>query len=96
MSLRIELSGFNITQLDGGGIPFLKYNGHPFTGVVFKNRNDGTLAWEKEYEKGFQEGWCRSYYKNGNKAQEYKAHNNEEIDGTFKEWDENGNLIVSY
>lgn len=68
----------------------------PFTGIIFKNRNDGTLAWEEEYKNGFQEGWCRSYYKTGRLAQEYKAHNNEEIDETFKEWDENGNLILSY
>jgi antitoxin component YwqK of YwqJK toxin-antitoxin module len=97
MSLRIKLSEFDIMYLDGGGVPILDYNGQPFTGIVFENHKDGiTLAWEKEYEKGYQEGWCRSFYPSGKKHLEYKTHNNTEIDGTFKKWDENGILILSY
>jgi len=99
MSIRIKEgdSKLTIPRLDGGGEPIYHYEGKPFTGIVFKNHNDGVvLAWEKEYENGFQEGWVRRYFLSGEKRQEYKAHNNEEIDGSYKEWDENGNLILSY
>ena len=98
MSQRIQEGNtkLKIERLDGGGMPIYYYEGKPFTGIVFKNREDASLAWEEEYLEGLQEGWCYSYYKDGKKAQEYKAHNNIEIDGTFKEWDENGNLILSY
>lgn len=93
MSLRIKLSEFDITQLDGGGIPILEYQSVLFTGTVFENENDGTLSWEKEYKDGFQEGWCRSYHKNGKVKEQYKSHNNNVISGTHKEWNESGSLI---
>jgi len=96
MSLRIKLSEFDITQLDVGGIPILEYQKVLFTGIVFENEDNGTLSWEKEYKDDFQEGWCRSFYPSGKKKQEYKTHNNIEIVGTFKKWDEDGNLILSY
>lgn len=51
---------------------------------------------EEEYKDGYQEGWFRSYHKNGKKYTEYKAHNNVEYNGTYKKWDENGNLIASF
>ncbi len=72
MSLRIKLNEFDIKQLDGGGIPILKYQGALFTGTVFENENDGTLSWEKEYKDGFQEGWCRSFYPSGKKNKNTK------------------------
>lgn len=95
MSLKIQEGNFKlkIERLDGGGMPIYYYEGKPFTGIVFKNREDGSLAWEEEYIDGFQEGWWRSYYKNGKMNEEYKTHNNNVISGTHKEWDENGNLI---
>lgn len=99
MSIRIKEGDpkLNIPRLDGGGVPIYHYEGKPFTGVVFKNHKNGSiLAWEEEYENGFQEGWCRYYYPSGKKHLEYKTHNNTEIDGTFKKWDENGNLMLSY
>ncbi len=94
--LRVQEEESEIPQLDGGGVPVYNYKGKPFTGVVFKKRQDGSLAWEQEYQNGFQEGWCRSYHKNGKKAQEYQAHNNLEIDNTFKKWDEDGKLLASF
>ena len=96
--LRIEENDndLRIPRLDGGGVPIIEYRGTLFTGVVFKKRKDGSLVSEEEYDNGFQEGWIRYYHKNGKLAQEYKDHNNVELDGTFKKWDENGNLILSY
>ena len=95
MSLRIKEgdSKLSIPRLDGGGVPIFNYEGKPFTGIVFENENDGSLSWEEEYIDGFQEGWYRSFHKNGKIKQQWKAHNNIIISGTHKEWDENGNLI---
>jgi len=85
MSLRIKEDAPNliIVRLDGG-VPIFHYKGEPFTGIVFDNENDGSLAWEHEYENGYQEGWYRGYHRNGNKAVEYKFHNNLTIAGTYK------------
>lgn len=96
--LRIKESDKDLTisRLDGGGVPIFYYKGKPFTGIVFENEDDGSLSWEEEYENGFQEGWVRYYYKNGKVKQEYKSHNNIELDETFKKWDEDGNLITSF
>lgn len=98
MSLRIKIgdSKLKIPRLDGGGVPIYHYEGKPYTGFVFDNHDNGNLAWEEEYQDGYQEGWWRSFYSSGKKKKEYKSHNNKEIDGTFKKWDENGNLILSY
>ena len=70
MSQRIQEGNpqLKIDRLDGGGVPIYYYEGKPFTGTVFKNHRDGiTLAWEEEYESGYQEGWCRYYYPLGEK-----------------------------
>jgi len=95
MTLKINYNDSNLTipRLDGGGIPIYDYNGTPFTGIVFENYDTGALFKEEEYDKGYQEGWVRYYHKNGKKSEEYKAHNNNVIPNTHKEWDENGNLI---
>ena len=76
--------------------PIYYYKKKPFTGIVFQNDKNGILSFEEEYVKGFQEGWYRSYYKNGKKKKEYKSHNNDIVKGTFKKWDEEGNLIDSF
>ncbi|CAI8841641.1 hypothetical protein EMIT036CA2_30347 [Chryseobacterium sp. IT-36CA2] len=65
--------------------------------VLFLRYYDtGELFCEEEYKEGYQEGWFRSYHKNGKKYTEYKAHNNVEYDGIYKKWDENGNLMASF
>ncbi|AZA47626.1 hypothetical protein EG346_05230 [Chryseobacterium carnipullorum] len=69
------------------------YDIHPLTGIVVSHYETGELFKEEEYDKGYQEGWVRYYHKNGKKSEEYKAHNNNVIPNTHKEWDENGNLI---
>lgn len=98
MTLKINYKDSNLTipRLDGGGIPIYDYNGTPFTGIVLRYYDTGELFCEEEYEEGYQEGWFRSYHKNGKKCTEYKAHNNVEYDGTYKKWDENGNLMESF
>lgn len=96
MELRIREEELEIVRLDGGGMPILSYNGILFTGTLVKFSSEGYLAFEREYIDGFEEGWFRSFFKNGNKKCEYKSHNNLTIEGTYKEWDENGNLLVSF
>lgn len=98
MILRIEEGNKDliIDRLDGGGMPVYQYKGKPFTGFLFKNNNDGSLCFEREYKKGYEDGWYRSYYKNGQKKKEYKSLNNMTVDDTYKEWDEEGNLTESF
>ena len=92
---RVSLDEFDIEQLDGGGVPILFYDGKPFTGIVYQLEKDGSLGYEEEYENGYQEGWVRYYHPNGKLEQECKKHLNIMVDGTFKKWDEHGNLIFS-
>ncbi len=96
MALRIKESDPELTipRLDGGGIPIFHYKGSPFTGIVYENEKDGSLAWEEEYKNGFQEGWIRYYHKNGRIKKEFNMHNNLELEGRI--WDENGNLLESF
>lgn len=96
MSIRITIKEAEIDQLDGGGTPIIYFKGKPFTGIVYENEVDGSLAWEEEYLNSYQEGWTKYYYKNGKIKEEYKSHNNKVVEGTFKEWDEKGNLINSF
>lgn len=91
-----ELSkDLKVVGLDGGGIVIYHYKERPFSGVVY-DEEDGYVAWEVEYKEGYQEGWVKYYFRSGKLRQESKKHNNEIIEGTFKEWDENGNLILSF
>jgi antitoxin component YwqK of YwqJK toxin-antitoxin module len=96
MENRVDRIFLELTRLDGGGVPIFHYKGKPFTGTVIYYYEDGTLWMEEEYKKGYQEGWVRCYHPNGRLAQEDKLHNNITISGTYKEWDENGNLIESF
>ncbi|HEX2629945.1 MAG TPA: hypothetical protein VHM26_13060 [Chitinophagaceae bacterium] len=90
---RIKYDDLEMTGIDGGGEPTYSYNGIPFTGIMIEDDVDGPF--EQEYENGYLEGWFRSYYKNGNKKEEYKSHNNILVAGTYKSWDEQGNLTGS-
>lgn len=98
MTTRIKESDENLTilRLDGGGIPIYEYKGKPFTGIVYDEEDNGSIAWEEEYNEGYQEGWVKYYYSNGALRQQSKKHNNEIVDGTFKKWDENGHVIESF
>lgn len=94
--LKIKESELICYGLDGGGIPIYHYYDKPFTGIVLRYYDTGELFCEEEYLEGYQEGWFRSYHKNGEKYTEYKAHHNIEYDDTYKKWDENGNLLTSF
>ncbi len=96
--LRVQENDKDLTipRLDGGGVPIFYYKGKPFTGIVYEKHKNGLIAWEEEYLEGYQEGWIRYYFENGKLNQESKNHNNMTIDNTFKEWDEDGNLITSF
>jgi antitoxin component YwqK of YwqJK toxin-antitoxin module len=96
MSLRINRKELELIRLDGGGVPFYHFKGKPFTGIIIDNYDNGNLFKEEEYLEGYQEGWTRYYFENGKIEQEDKSHNNKLIEGTYKEWDEEGNLIDSF
>lgn len=51
---------------------------------------------EEEYENGFQEGWTRYFFENGQLETEFKSHDNQAVENTCKEWDEDGNLTDSF
>ena len=81
-------------DIDGGGSPIYKYNGELFTGIVEDYLN-GILSYEGEYQKGYLEGWVKFYHPNGILEEERKMHNNVLIPGTYREYDENGDLVHS-
>ena len=91
--MRVNLDDLEAWHTDGGGVISFKYQGAPFTGTVEKYYKSGKLLTELEYVDGYQEGWHRSYHENGQLAIEENIHNNETIDGTYKEYDESGILI---
>ncbi len=98
MSLRIQQKDKDIelVGIDGGGSEILHYKGKPFTGLYLIYENEGWLSSEVEFQNGYREGWERDYYENGQLEQEYKMHNNIEVPGTYKRFDESGTLIESY
>ncbi len=76
-----------------GGVEALLYNGQPFTGIAQFYTEDGILYGEDEYHEGYQEGWKRFYFPNGQLQSEYKTHNNDRISNTWSEFDEDGNIL---
>lgn len=96
MSLKVKEQELEPTGIDSGGSPIYNYKGQPFTGIRLTHSKSGVIAREEEYQNGYLEGWVRSYHKNGKLKQEYKLHNNETVDDTFKEYDEQGNLTESF
>ncbi|MHA3788361.1 toxin-antitoxin system YwqK family antitoxin [Flavobacterium hauense] len=88
-------SELKLWYLDSGGVPVYQYRGEPFTGIIEEYYDNNVLQSEEEYQNGYREGWIRSYYYNGNIDTEYQDHNNITVPGTYKEFDENGNLVHS-
>lgn len=97
MTLRINIDDddMSMTHLDGGGVPILYYKGKPFTGVVYETYDNGDVSSEEEYKDSYQEGQKTTYYENGQIDESYNRHHNLVIKGTYKHYDESGNLILS-
>ena len=83
----LEHGGF-----DGGGTEILLYNGKPFTGIMYDEEKDGSLAFEIEYQDGYLEGKTIYFYPNGKVQEEYVSHNNDVVEGTYRRYDEEGNI----
>ena len=79
-------------NLDGAGLPIYKYKGEFFTGIVEDYVNE-VLNYEAEYQDGYLEGWVRFYHPNGILETEKKLHYNMVVPGTYKRFDEEGNLV---
>ena len=89
--MRKRSEELELWYFDGGGVPVYRYNGLGFTGIV--EEYDGSILYsEDEYVNGFQEGWMRIFYYNGQLQMEVKMHNNLQVTGTYKEYDQNGTL----
>jgi len=80
-------------RFEDGGSPVWEYEGRLFTGILFCNEADGTLAYEQECENGYENGWYCSYHTNGRKDTAFKRHHNHMVAGTYKRWDEDGKLL---
>jgi len=96
MTLKIREEDLEYWYNDPGGIPTYKYNGEPFTGTMLTYEDEGWLSGEDEYENGYQEGWTRIYYRSGQIEEEYKSQNTVTVGGTYKKYDEAGNIITSW
>jgi len=86
--LRVKDTELELIRFDGGGMPVYNYQGKPFTGVRTVIDKNGKVCVEEEYENGFQEGWTRYFFENGQLETEFKSHNNQVVENTYKEWDE--------
>lgn len=96
MILRIEYKDLEHAGFDGGGSEILHYKKKPFTGTMIDYEDDGSLAFEIEYENGYREGWIRYYHPNGQLEEEHQLHNNVVVSGTFKKYDEEGNYLGGF
>ncbi|QPH40848.1 toxin-antitoxin system YwqK family antitoxin [Pedobacter endophyticus] len=75
----------------GGGVYL--YKGQPFTGVeTYHDPNTNILVAEYEYMDGIFDGRQATYWPNGKLKEEYFQKYDYHI-GSFKRWDEKGNLI---
>jgi len=88
--LRVKEEDLELVAFDGGGIGILHYKGKPFTGVCLIYEDAGWLSLEKEFQNGYEEGWVRDYYENGQLESEYKMSNNKLVPGTSKDFNEDG------
>lgn len=99
MKLRIKEEDLELAGVDGGGSEILHYQGKPFTGILIDydvNDNARFLCMEVEFENGYREGWVRYYHANGKLEQEYFLHNNLVKPDTYKEYDDEGNLLKGF
>jgi antitoxin component YwqK of YwqJK toxin-antitoxin module len=99
MALRILHDDPDLEMMDypdSGGMVRFTYKGEPFTGFLIEYYPNGKLAGELEYEDSYSEGWKRLYFPNGQLQQEYRACANQTVKGTFKKYDEQGNLLTSF
>lgn len=76
---------------DAGGGLMWTYQGNYFTGMIEEYKN-GILVGQIEVVDGRSEGWHRLFYDSGQISEEYYLHFNM-LHGTYREWDESGNLI---
>ncbi|QXV65064.1 hypothetical protein INP83_18585 [Mucilaginibacter sp. 21P] len=90
MELRVNYNELEIFGFDSGGSEILHYNGKPFNGFSVDIAN-GIIREEREFRDGYLHGLQRYYYPSGNLQEEYTLIDND-LDGSFKQYDENGNL----
>lgn len=91
--MKVNELDLELVDFDGGGMGIYHYQGKPFTGLMLILDQDEDVVGEREYVDGYEEGWTRYFYKNGKLKEEHKSSKNLLIEGTFKEFDEDGNLI---
>ncbi len=96
MDLRLKKESLELVGVDSGGNEIVYYQGKPFAGTMYENEDNGSLAYEIEFQNGYREGWIKYYYSNGQLEEEYQLNNNVVVPGTFKGYDEEGNLIKSF
>lgn len=90
MSLIVTYEEVTVMGVDSGGEIMFSYQGEPLTGLIQEHIN-GILVEESEYLNGHLGGIQREYYDTGQIKEEYTIQFNR-FEGSFKEWDESGNL----
>jgi antitoxin component YwqK of YwqJK toxin-antitoxin module len=94
--LRLEYNDSNLTLRNkstnwGGGVWL--YKGIPFTGTVcFYYPGTTQLSGESEHKDGIVDGRQADYWPNGQLKEEYFQKIDYHV-GSFKRWDEQGNLL---
>ena len=78
--------------IDAGGGNMYNYKNQPFTGIIEEFYANGNLTGEIECKNGYSDGLQTTYYENGQMQEEYYLKYNR-FYGSYKRWDENGNLI---
>lgn len=94
--LKVEYNDPDLTLRDrptnwGGGVYL--YKGQPFNGVeIYHYEGTRQLSAEYEYKEGIFDGRQLKYWRNGNLKEEFFRKFDYYV-GSFKRWDEDGQLI---
>lgn len=91
MKLIVTYDDIEEAGTDADGQVVVHYQGQPLTGIIVEHSEIGQLLSESEYTDGLLGGIQRQYYPNGQMQEEYTIINNK-MEGTFTEWDEQGNV----
>ncbi|MBT3569445.1 MAG: hypothetical protein HN494_11415 [Opitutae bacterium] len=84
---KVVVDGDDIELRDG----LFYFKGEPFTGVAVEKADNGQKEWEATLKDGKKHGLWTEWYENGQKEFEATFKDGESI--SYKEWDEDGNLL---
>ena len=89
--VRVYAYDENLAYTETNDIPFVTYEGKPFTGVVYDTFPNGQIGAETHWKKGEIDGLVQRWFENG-QLREQESYLNGERNGLYTRWDINGLL----